>query len=181
MPRYSDCTKTFALSFSFGVLNGEDDSNTQLQLATTGTDGGGMSDSDRTLTLSGGSNNQFEQILKHMNEIDLTNGEHTALDTDGKADVTSYFFVPSPSTSENGFADAGGGRTTAFDLDDDPDEIIAAIEDVFASILSVSTTFVAPSVPVNVFNRTQTLDAVFLALFEAEEAPHWLGNLKTNN
>ena len=30
----------------------------------------------------------------------------------------------------------------------------------------------------NVFNRTQTLDAVFLALFEAEEAPHWIGNLK---
>ncbi|MCH8262063.1 MAG: hypothetical protein IIA77_03290, partial [Proteobacteria bacterium] len=177
-PIIGECTKAYALSFSFGVLNGEDDSDDQLILDVGGANGGGMSTTANTLVLSGGGDNRFEQILAHMNNIDLADGDHGLADLDGTSNVTSYFFVPSPSNKENGYADAGGGRTTAFDLDDDPEDVIAAIEDVFASILSVSTTFVAPSVPVNVFNRTQTLDAVFLALFEAEEAPHWLGNLK---
>ena len=177
-PIIGECTKAYALSFSFGVLNGEDDSDDQLILDVAGANGGGMSTTADTLVLSGGGDNRFEQILAHMNNIDLADGDHGLADLDGTSNVTSYFFVPSPSNKENGYADAGGGRTTAFDLDDDPEDVIAAIEDVFASILSVSTTFVAPSVPVNVFNRTQTLDTVFLALFEAEEAPHWLGNLK---
>ena len=177
-PIIGECTKAYALSFSFGVLNGEDDSDDQLILDVAAANGGGMSTTADTLVLSGGGDNRFEQILAHMNNIDLADGDHGLADLDGTSNVTSYFFVPSPSNKENGYADAGGGRTTAFDLDDDPEDVIAAIEDVFASILSVSTTFVAPSVPVNVFNRTQTLDAVFLALFEAEEAPHWLGNLK---
>jgi type IV pilus assembly protein PilY1 len=44
----------------------------------------------------------------------------------------------------------------------------------------VSTTFVSPSVPVNVFNRSQIINEVFLALFEADDGglPFWPGNLK---
>ena len=41
-------------------------------------------------------------------------------------------------------------------------------------------TFVAPSIPVNVFNRSQVVNEVFMALFEADEDgfPLWNGNLK---
>jgi len=177
-PIIGECTKAYAISFSFGVLNNQDDSDRQMELDVTGSNGGGMSTSERVLKVSTNANASFEDVLSHMNNIDLADGDHGLPDLDGTSNVTSYFFVPSPSTTENAWADAGGGRSTAFDLDASPDQIIADIEDVFASILSVSTTFVAPSVPVNVFNRTQTLDAVFLALFEAEEAPYWLGNLK---
>ena len=42
------------------------------------------------------------------------------------------------------------------------------LEDVFKQILSVSTTFVSASVPVNAFNRAEVIDNVYLALFKAD-------------
>ena len=66
------------------------------------------------------------------------------------------------------------------EFSDDPDALVDTLNNIFNSILSISTTFVAPSVPVNVFNRAQIVDEVFLALFEADEngLPFWNGNLK---
>ncbi|HEY7772114.1 MAG TPA: PilC/PilY family type IV pilus protein [Marinagarivorans sp.] len=52
------------------------------------------------------------------------------------------------------------------------------LEAAFIEALSVSTTFVAASVPVNVFNRIQTLDNFYIALFEADEKERWVGNIK---
>ena len=52
--------------------------------------------------------------------------------------------------------------------------------EIFKQILSVSTTFVAASVPVNVFNRAEITDNVYIALFQVDEQarPYWVGNVK---
>jgi len=61
-----------------------------------------------------------------------------------------------------------------------PDELVRVLQEIFNQILSVSTTFVAASVPVNVFNRAEIVDNVFLALFQVDEnnKPGWTGNVK---
>ena len=72
-------------------------------------------------------------------------------------------------------ASRGGGKSyTATDL--------TGLEGVFTSIanniLQQSASFVAPVVPVNAFNPTQTLNDVYLSLFESSQTYHWPGNLK---
>ena len=59
-------------------------------------------------------------------------------------------------------------------------QLVANLQEIFKQILSVSTTFVAASVPVNVFNRSEVTDNVFIALFQVDEKarPYWVGNVK---
>jgi type IV pilus assembly protein PilY1 len=169
----TSCTKVFVINFMFGVLNNQDNSDDAIS-DTKGS--GGMNE----LTLSGGKDSQFESVIQWLHTNDLADNTYgTAPDIDGDQTVTSYFVVESPSTSENGFADAGG-TGTAIAWSDDPSEMVTKITDIFKQILSVSTTFVSASVPVNVFNRAEFLNDVFIAVFEADEdaKPKWNGNLK---
>lgn len=57
-------------------------------------------------------------------------------------------------------------------------DLQAAIEAFFVEAISTSSTFVSASVPVNVFNRIETLDNFYIALFEANAKSRWPGNLK---
>ena len=65
-------------------------------------------------------------------------------------------------------------------MSENPDELVATLQEVLRQILSVSTTFVAASVPVNVFNRAEITDNVYIALFQVDEQerPSWVGNVK---
>ncbi len=180
------CTKVFALNFIFGVLNSQSDSDS----AISETYGNGGMDS---LVLSGGGNTQFGSVVQWMYNTDLVDGNinmqyydiptttytNTNLTLDGSQNLTSYFIVQSPSTTENNWAQ-NGGTNSAIAWSDDPDTMVTKITDIFNQILSVSTTFVSASVPVNVFNRAEFLDDVYIAVFEAEENgyPKWIGNLK---
>lgn len=97
--------------------------------------------------------------------------------------VTSYFigFGDDFSTGSTGFdylseaAVAGGGK--AHSASD-----IASLTSVFNSILNdvadINTTFTAPSVAVNAFNRTQNLNDLFVSVFSPTVSRHWEGNLK---
>jgi type IV pilus assembly protein PilY1 len=70
-----------------------------------------------------------------------------------------------------------GGTGAPLDLTD-PIQLEKDLTDAFNEVISVSSTFVAASVPVNVFNRTDTLDNVYVALFEAQSTLRWPGNMK---
>jgi len=63
-------------------------------------------------------------------------------------------------------------------LSEDPEELVATLSDIFTEILSVSTTFVSASVPVNSFNRAELGDDVYIALFQPLATPRWSGNVK---
>lgn len=112
----------------------------------------------------------------------------------GTQNVTSFFIArPTPEPTEKQEAEPTyqytydlttetyaklGGTNSPLPLSRDPEKLVAAIRNAITQILSVSATFVAASVPVNVFNRAEIVDNVYFALFQAEKGPRWNGNLK---
>ena len=100
--------------------------------------------------------------------------------------VTSYFIGfgadfssgGAPTTAFNylqAAATAGGGQAyTATDLT----ELTSAFNDILANVIKTNTTFAAPAVTVNAFNRTQTLDNLYVSVFSPTATFHWPGNIK---
>ena len=168
------CSRVFVVNLMFQVTNQDDDSDNAIRASKSG---GGMGG----ITLSG-TNNSFDTVVRYLRDADLGDGSYGEVGVlEGTQNVLSYFLVdPSKiNKTTNGYASAGG-TGVALPLSTNPSELAATLTGLFNSILSVSTTFVAPSIPVNVFNRAQIGSEVFLALFEAEENgyPLWDGNLK---
>ncbi|MDJ0928840.1 MAG: PilC/PilY family type IV pilus protein [Gammaproteobacteria bacterium] len=94
----------------------------------------------------------------------------------GPQNVTTYtigFTVDLPILAST--AARGGGE---YRLADDTASLAIALTQIVQSILDDATTFTAPSVPVNAFNRTRNLDDVFVSVFEPSNHVHWPGNLK---
>lgn len=179
----ASCAKIYVINIGDSGSTFEADSDDAIEAANT------LADQGMDLVLSG--SNQFAQVIQFMNDVDLADGtdgyardtSDVLLDIDGKQNVISYFVETNSNTVTKAWATAGGTGPEPFVLSDDPASVKDAIESIFSSILSVSTTFVAPSVPVNVFNRSEIENQIFLALFEADEdaKPYWPGNLKKLN
>lgn len=58
------------------------------------------------------------------------------------------------------------------------DEVAAAFDSIISQILDVGTTFVAPAVTVNTFNRLTNRNELYFALFQPSTTASWPGNLK---
>lgn len=169
----TNCVKIFVINIMFQVSQQEDDSDAAIMDTKAN---GGMAGIDLA------SDNSFDTVIRYMDDVDLADGTFgTAPDLDGKQNVVSYFVVDPSKINKTtvGYANAGG-TGTPLALSSDPAVLIDELNSIFKSILSVSTTFVAPSVPVNVFNRAQISNEVFMALFQADPNgyPLWTGNLK---
>lgn len=162
-PITAQCSKIFVINIMFQVLGSDDDSDTAIQKPIA--EGGmALTASKNKIT--------FEDLLKFLSTQDLSgtvNGQQT---------VTSYFVTKNDNTTTRGYATAGGTTAPYTFNESDPEALVASLQRIFNEILSVSTTFVSASVPVNVFNRSESLDNVFIALFQAETTPFWTGNLK---
>jgi type IV pilus assembly protein PilY1 len=152
-----ECSKLYTVNLMFQVSNQEDDSDDAIE-ADFGTE-----------------KRQFADVIQYLNDADLSN------DLDDKQNVVSYFIVDSTkiNTTTKGYARAGG-TGVPLALSENPDELVATLQEIFKQILSVSTTFVAASVPVNVFNRAEITDNVYIALFQidGQARPSWVGNVK---
>lgn len=72
-------------------------------------------------------------------------------------------------------AKVGGGQYYAAR---DASQLQAALQQVFSQILEVNASFTSPSIASNNFDRTQTFDAVYYAMFLPNKGPRWMGNLK---
>ncbi len=169
LPDMGSCSKIYTINVLFQVSQHEDDSDGALSASKAGGGMGGISN-----------NPTFENVLEYLHDTDLADGSfNSSLELPGRQNVTSYFISEKSNTKTNDYATAGGtGR--ALSLSEDPDEMYRTLRDLFLEILSVSTTFVSPSVPVNVFNRAKTLNDMYLSLFQANEdmQPRWTGSLK---
>jgi len=94
----------------------------------------------------------------------------------GIQNVTTYtvgFTINLPLLAST--AARGGGQ---YLLADDTASLSTALTQIVLSILQDATTFTAPSVPVNAFNRTQNLQDLFVSVFQPSPNAHWPGNLK---
>lgn len=164
------CTKIFAINFLFQVSQQEDDSDSAIQDTKAN---GGMAG------IASG-NTDFVDVISYMHDVDLADGTFgTAPNLPGQQGVISYFITDKLNQTTDGYASAGGTQS-AIGLTEDPEELVKILTAIFKEIISVSTTFVAASVPVNVFNRAESLDNVYIALFQAhpDGKPLWAGNLK---
>jgi len=75
-------------------------------------------------------------------------------------------------------ADVGGGEYFNANT---AEELVAAFTTITGQIVSRSTSFAAPSIAVNTFNRLFSRDEIYFGLFKPEEETRWRGNVKKYN
>lgn len=69
----------------------------------------------------------------------------------------------------------GGGQ---FFTAQDSDELSMALQSVFVQILAKTTSFTAPALSINAFNRQFHRDEIYLSLFKPSNSTAWDGNIK---
>ena len=72
-------------------------------------------------------------------------------------------------------AKRGGGQYYAAS---DALALQGSLQQIFSEILAINATFTAPAIAANSYDRTQTLDAIYYAMFLPSDRPRWTGNLK---
>ena len=72
-------------------------------------------------------------------------------------------------------AKRGGGKYFAAQ---DSLQLTNALSDALSSILEIDSSFTSPSIASNNFDRTQTFDSAYYAMFLPGKGPRWTGNLK---
>ncbi|HEX7048564.1 MAG TPA: PilC/PilY family type IV pilus protein [Gammaproteobacteria bacterium] len=94
----------------------------------------------------------------------------------GDQNVITYMvgFAEEVSVLEETAAKGGGN----FYLANNSLELLNVFTDIITEILAINTTFTAPAVSVNAFNRTVHLNQLFFTVFKPSERPHWDGNVK---
>lgn len=68
----------------------------------------------------------------------------------------------------------GGAAFSASDVTD----LTETLQSIVSQILATSSTFTTPAVSINAFNRTQTLNELYVSVFSPRDAYRWPGNLK---
>jgi type IV pilus assembly protein PilY1 len=166
------CSKLFTVNMMFQVSQQDNDSNSVIG-NSLGAGGLGFTPSN---------NDAFPEVIEWLNDKDLADGSVAAIpDIIGQQNITSYFIVDPTKINVTTTAYARAGGTNApLELSEDPEELVNTLTDIFNQIISVSTTFVSASVPVNSFNRAEIIDNVYISLFQVEKSgkPTWTGNVK---
>jgi len=78
-------------------------------------------------------------------------------------------------------ANNGGGDYYPISGSSVPDvvtDLTAAFNSIVGDVLDVDTSFVAPAVAINQFNRLTHRSEIYYAVFKPQESPEWPGNLK---
>ena len=113
----------------------------------------------------------LDDVAEYLNEADLNDD-----DTDGHQNVETYtigFTVDLPILEQT--AQRGGGE---YYTANNAKTLENALLNIVTDILKDNTTFVSPTVSVNAFNKVESLSDLFIAVFQADSAPLWSGNLK---
>ena len=163
------CSQAYAVNIMFQTTNQDGDADDEIEASIAS---GGLA--------IGVNNPSFNDVVNHMYSTDLAPSPSNGFwpEIEGNQNVQSYFVAAQVNNSTNGYA-ASGGTISAIELTN-PAVLLQDLRAIVSEILSVSTTLVAASVPVNVFNRSDISDNIFLAQFEvdANARPYWNGNLK---
>ncbi len=153
-----ECPKMYSMVMAMNVENNDDDWDDTIETEMS------------ALAAQKG----FENMLTwlHRSDTDLI----PTVNTDVHLEKTWIITDAGSVGATPDWAEAGG---TGSPINmQDPREAEVALSNAFKEVISVSSTFVAASVPVNVFNQIKTLDNLYVALFEAKSTLSWPGNLK---
>lgn len=155
------CQRNFVVLLTDGEPYGDGDADTKIKTQTD------------FATLTGSSScsgNCLDEMAEYMYAQDCRDD---LADRQWVQTYTIGFDIDLPLLSDT--ANKGGGKYfTANDT--------AGLTDAFASILTdilaINTSFVAPAVSVNAFNRFTHRDELYYALFRPGQRPAWNGNVK---
>lgn len=163
------CQKNFIVYLSDGSPVSDSEANTFINGLVSGAS---LPSGD---TSCGGSDNCLDELAEFMNETDLISG------LDGKQSVVTYTIgfgsgvSGSLTTLLTQTGVKGGGNSY---LAKDFRELSNAFTQIITEIQAVNTTFTAPAVSVNAFNRVTNREELFFTLFKPAEEPIWTGNIK---
>jgi type IV pilus assembly protein PilY1 len=182
-PIQYSCQRNFVVFLTDGLPTEDNEADTLITgLPNEATLGGTCDDTTKapyTSTQWGPSTSAgkcLSALTKYMFNADLSST------LPGQQNVQTYFigFGDDPQLAAafsylQSAASKGGGQAyTASDLS----SLQATLTSIVSNIVQISTTFTAPTVAVNAFNRTQTLNDLYVSVFQPSATYHWPGNLK---
>jgi type IV pilus assembly protein PilY1 len=171
-PMDFSCQTTYIVYLTDGLPTQDNNADDEIETLTGKTCPPAIDDPDPDYPTSG---RCMEELARHMANTDLRP------DIAGDQKVITYFIgfgedVAKSQTFLNKVATAGGGKaytqSDAAGLKSTLEEIISQVQD------AADTTFVAPAVSVNAFNRSQTFNELYVSVFAPSKKLHWPGNLK---
>ncbi|QQX81508.1 rRNA (guanine-N1)-methyltransferase [Shewanella sp. KX20019] len=138
--------------------------------------------SDFSEGLPSGQVSYLPALASYMYNNDLVKGVLDSSGTDNKQTVQTFTIgfssgalAAAPLLKET--AKRGGGEDQYFDASN-PIELEQHLNDALTSIMAIDSSFTSPSIASNNFDRTQTFDAAYYAMFLPGKGPRWSGNLK---
>jgi type IV pilus assembly protein PilY1 len=166
------CQNTYIVYLTDGLPTEDNSADTAIESLAGTTCPAAIDNPDPSFPTSG---RCLETLTGYMHNNDQR------LDISGDQKVTTYFIgfgddIASASDFLDKVATAGGGKayTTG-----DAGGLTASLEEIFSQVQDeADTTFVAPTVSVNAFNRSQNLNELFVSVFAPSKLLHWNGNLK---
>jgi len=158
-PLEEGCQKNFIIYLSDGLPTEDHDADADIQSLIGGTCDGNSADDGYCL----------DDLAGYLAQKDISS-------INGDQHVITYtigFDADVPVLKET--ARKGGG---AYFQANDSASLTTALTSILYEILSESSTFTAPAVAVNSFNRTRNLNDLYISVFTATGTAHWPGNLK---
>ena len=112
-------------------------------------------------------------MAQYLHDADLSSA------LPGQQNVTTYTVGFGPEVEGSALLDQtatrGGGQAYSAD---NVANLTTTLQAIVGDILQTSSTFTTPSVSINAFNRTETLNDLYISVFNPEATAHWPGNLK---
>ncbi len=160
-PLTESCQRNFIVYLTDGLPTADNSANNQIEGLIGGTCAGT------------GNGRCLEELAHYMYVSDLRPS------LAGLQNVSTYTIGFGPEVSgstllQNTAAGAGG----VFYEASDTATLTTVLTNIVRTILDFNTSFTAPAVSVNAFNRTQNLNDLYVTVFKPSETYAWPGNLK---
>lgn len=140
----------------------------------TGTDAALTTEISNDMSPTASSN--FEEMMRYMSNNDLLTG------VDGTQNLKAWIVqVGSSAAHADDWAEAAGTDDEYMVISNNANELVdiyTTLSTAFNDVAKSSETFVSSSIPVNVFDRSKSLDNFYTALFEPSSTTRWAGNIK---
>lgn len=168
-PLEYQCQKNFVILLTDGVPTYDDDTDDQIHALP------GFSTVVDNPSCSGNTkepdeDNCLDDLAQYMYQKDCSSG------LSGEQNVITYTigFATNQALLNDAATKGGGKYYTA----DETEGLTDAFTAIITEILAVNTSFTAPAVSVNAFNRSNHRSELYYALFRPSEKPYWYGNIK---
>jgi len=176
-PADEDCQRNYIVFLTDGLPQSDSDADALIRALPnfTSINGYATCTGGRTLASDGDGTGQcLDELARWMNQSDLRS------DRPGVQNITTYWIgfgttVAAGSDSLQHVAQRGGGQ---FYAAADSAQLATAFTRIISRILEQTSTFTAPAVAVNAFNRTQNLNYLYMSLFKPAATYRWRGNVK---